>query len=342
MHIPGIGWGVLDSCKFKIDGKNRVLPLEYLRAQKVQALAFAFLSHPHEDHFQGLDEVIEAYPQVSTVGRYSGDSDRELKKYWARHDLERVEPLSDSLARVFNSMKHAADRGAKYFRLAEMKELYNVQATIKGKHCHSKLVALSPSGISEELYADALRRNIPKNGRIKHLKEADYNLIACAIMLEVNKVKILLGSDVEKGGHIQTGWKGICTLPGSPDLAADAIKVAHHGSSGSHHQPAWSMHRKRNPVAIVTPYCKGKHHLPGNGDMKRIREHSSKIGLTGEIEFSDPGEIYPTQLVNLSRFNFRNWQIRRTPENVGYIRLRYDLSGRLIESGTAPPSMWFS
>lgn len=45
LHIPGLGWGVVDSCEFKKSDRRIVPPLEYLIYQKVSKLAFLILSH---------------------------------------------------------------------------------------------------------------------------------------------------------------------------------------------------------------------------------------------------------------------------------------------------------
>jgi hypothetical protein len=52
LHIPGIGWGVVDSCTKRINGISVILPLVYLSELQPPPtkLAFVILTHPHEDH----------------------------------------------------------------------------------------------------------------------------------------------------------------------------------------------------------------------------------------------------------------------------------------------------
>jgi hypothetical protein len=341
LHLPGIGWGVVDSCVFKSDGNNHSLPLSYLKAIGVTELAFAFLSHPHEDHYLGLDEIIESFPRMKILGRYQGDSIEELKRYWIYRDLEKTHSTSDYLAKVFNAMRKAERKGIKYVRLSELQTVMKGSGNIAGKTFNSEIKVLSPSGVSEERYADALRRVIPREGeRLKYLKRYDHNLIASAFLIRVNDLKIILGSDVIKGGNIQTGWKGIMGITAANDLKAQVVKVAHHGSSGAHHQPVWSLHKLGKAMAIITPYYKGQTCLPGIGDVSRIRDHAVQAGITGEIVFDDAASQYPETIARQVGFDLRSWHIRRKPDRAGFLRLRYDLKGKIIEKSACPPSRW--
>lgn len=338
LHLPGFGWGVIDSCVFE----SSSLPLHYLKAFHVSDLSFVFLSHPHQDHFKGLDEVIDSSQSLEMVGRYNGNSITELKKYWIRRDVADATQVSDSLSKVFNSMNRAASKGVRYLKLSESVTLERKGQGQSGQYS-TKLVALSPSGMSEESYADALRRCLPRVGkRMKTLRDSDHNLIASAIWVEVNNVRLLLGSDVEKGTSRQTGWKGIISSPTCPDLKIDTIKVPHHGSSSAHHQEAWNKHKDGNPVSMITPFLKGSKVLPGQSDVVRIKNHSGHVGITGEIQFDGPSQHYDKSLVGQTIYDFRSWKIVRKPTKAGLLRVRYDLAGNLIEKFALSPSQWLS
>jgi hypothetical protein len=339
LHLPGFGWGVIDSCVFR----GVCLPLDYLRALNVSLLNFVFLSHPHQDHYLGMDELLDAFPSIEMVGRYHGNSIEELKRFWLRQDVANGTEVSESLAKVFNALKRAADRGASYQKLSE-NVTFQKQGIAAGGSFASKIVALSPSAMSEEVYTETLQRCIPRVGkRMKPLKITDRNLIASAPWISVNDTTILLGSDVEKGTLRQTGWKGIVSSPHCPDLKIGIIKVAHHGSSGAHHQEAWSKHRQKNPISLVTPFVQGKHALPGIGDMRRIKEHSQKVGITGETTcYDDPSKHYTHSVLRQAVYDFRNWRVVRIPKEVGFLRLRYDLTGNLLESLAVSPAQLIS
>lgn len=341
LHLPGVGWGVIDSCTFKSGGKKFCLPLSYLQAFNVPRLDFVLLTHPHEDHYLGLDDIIKAYPDLRMVGRYHGNSIEELKAYWAYRDFESSDSSLAPLAKVLNAIRRAEKTGTKFIKLSEMQCIIHESGLINGTGFNTEIRVLSPSGVSEERYADALRRCIPRVGkRLRYLRRTDHNLIASALLVKVNDLKIILGSDVEKGGHNQTGWKGIMGITTAQDMIAQGIKVAHHGSSGAHHQPAWSLHKQAGPLTIITPYFKGSQKLPGVGDLARVKGHSKRLGITGEVEFDHPTSAYPISTVTQAVYDFKSWRICRNPENAGFLRIRYDLSGNVVETHACPPSLW--
>ena len=86
LHIPYAGWGLIDSCEVKINKQAFILPLQYLlesfKNKKFPELAFIILTHPHEDHYKGLDKFIFHYPGgIQRICRYNGVGIRELKEY---------------------------------------------------------------------------------------------------------------------------------------------------------------------------------------------------------------------------------------------------------------------
>jgi hypothetical protein len=91
---------------------------------------------------------------------------------------------------------------------------------------------------------------------------------------------------------------------------------------------------------MVTPFLNGHLSIPGIADVKRIKDHSSEVGNTGEISFDDPAKHYDTSILRQTVYDFRNWKIIRSPEAVGLLRLRYSLAGQLVEKTAISPSQW--
>src|SRR3990167_7972796 len=65
LHIPDVGWGIVDSCISTKDNNDYVLPLEYLvnvfDCGDYPPLSFLILTHPHKDHYMGMDKLITEY-----------------------------------------------------------------------------------------------------------------------------------------------------------------------------------------------------------------------------------------------------------------------------------------
>ncbi len=82
---------------------------------------------------------------------------------------------------------------------------------------------------------------------------------------------------------------------------------------------------------MVTPFLNGPLSIPGTADVKRIKEHSSAVGITGEVRFDDPAKHYDASVLRQAVYDFRNWKNIRNVETVGVLRLRYDLAGQLVK-----------
>ncbi|KHE93779.1 MAG: hypothetical protein SCABRO_00456 [Candidatus Scalindua brodae] len=83
LHVPHVGWGIIDSFVQKFENTSIVPPLEYLLKildRPYPKLAFIILTHPHEDHCKGIDRIIKEYPGgIERVCRYDGFGLKELR-----------------------------------------------------------------------------------------------------------------------------------------------------------------------------------------------------------------------------------------------------------------------
>jgi hypothetical protein len=346
IHCPGIGWGVIDCCISEKHSGKIVHPLAYLKALHVEELAFIALSHPHEDHYLGMNELLDYYNgRLQRVVYYMGDGVRELLTYQARQAI----PGSYSLFRlveVIKSIDQAEKNGATKRRLGEMTDIIPVtQVNIPDyPPFRVHIQALSPSAESIKQYVDLLRKHIPREGEIlEKLPDKSHNLIASAIWCSVGDVKILLGSDVEKGSNDYTGWRGILRNMDRPSLAANIIKVAHHGSSSSFLAPAWTLHiQKGLPISIITPFTRSGRPLPNPNDVKRLTPLCKKLGLTSMIKVVNPKKVYAKPVQRAIERVSRSWEIIEEPESIGFIRVRMGIDGELRECANFSPAYFHS
>jgi len=249
-------------------------------------------------------------------------------------------PAAKSLALVFAAFNRAADRGAEKRRLSAMTQVIpRQQVVIDGKAVSTEVLSLSPSAADEETYVDILRKALPKTDRqLDEVPDDRHNLIASAILISVGDVVVLLGSDVEKGRNQSSGWRGIVSSADSPDLCLDVLKVPHHGSPTAHYRRAWEEHCQDGKiVSIVAPYDRGAQRRPSEDDIARIAENSKLIGLTSQISYKRPVEIYDRAI---ARRLPRVWRVIRPPQECGSIIVRYDLDGAKTMEKAVAPAVW--
>jgi len=179
VHIPSLGWAAIDSCEFGRFGQRFVPPLQYLISQKAQRLAFLVLSHPHQDHYKGMEQIIDHYlGKIDRICRYQGDGVRELAGYLTNRGIKGT-PGAKSFALVLKAIKKAVKNGAEFRHLSAMTQIVpsNI-ASINGNNFEVEVLSLSPSAEDEESYVDILR----KCKLINHRFFVDKYIILCIII----------------------------------------------------------------------------------------------------------------------------------------------------------------
>lgn len=341
VHIPGIGWGVIDSCEFKLAYQKYVPPLEYLILQNARNLTFLILTHPHEDHFAGMEQIIDNYlGKIGRVCRYSGDGTRELTAYLHNRGIKGRPGGAKKLASVFKAFKNAVDNGAEFRHLGAVTQIIPKQdASVNGKTFKVEVLSLSPLAKDVESYVDILRDALPKvGGQLEDIPDQKHNLIASALWIFVGNVTVILGSDVEKGSSRSSGWRGIVNSLDGPDLCVNALKVAHHGSPSAHYEKAWKEHCKRgNIISVMTPYTRGTQPRPSDGDIERIGSYSNHIGVTSHIRYLRPFEVYDRAV---ARRLPGKWRVVDPAKKCGMLTIRYDLEGNITLQKAVPPANW--
>jgi len=349
LHIPEIGWGVVDSCITRIGNTYVVPALNYLLEllpPTFPRLAFVVLTHPHKDHYEGIEKVLRQYPGgTERVCRYDGDGIRELKLYLTQQRVAGNYVLR-GLVDVFKAMEEAVKSGTQFRRLGEMAlvfDLKNVSVEGYGK-TDIRMMALSPSATSSQKYVEMLFKAFPQNGKpIFPINDEAHNLISVALLLDIGDIQVILGSDVENGLQANTGWNGIISNKDCPELWANLVKVSHHGSENGFNPLAWEQHcRKMRPLAIVTSFRQGKTILPKNEDIQNLKKVSHKVGLTSPLRLEkNLYKYYPRDVVSSLLNRARYVRIVEPTEKIGFIRTRFLLDGTITESRAEAPSCWY-
>lgn len=91
---------------------------------------------------------------------------------------------------------------------------------------------------------------------------------------------VLLGSDLEEKGQVNTGWSAVIASNRRPMGKSSLYKVAHHGSQTGEHQGIWADLLSPGPTSLITPFSKLTDPLPRSADRARIKANSSRALLT--------------------------------------------------------------
>jgi hypothetical protein len=138
------------------------------------------------------------------------------------------------------------------------------------------ITSLSPSDEQVQISLDDIAHLMPSTKETEERCVArGPNHLAVALWFSIGPVKLLFGADLEETNNPKTGWSIIVKSATRPSGKATIFKVPHHGSQNGHNPEVWSEMLAR-PIAILTPYVRGRTSLPKTSDLQRI------VGLSSE------------------------------------------------------------
>lgn len=283
-HLGGGDWIIVDSCIDRTTGNPVVL--DYLRRLGLRpetAVRMVVVSHWHDDHIRGASHVVKAAPDAEVVFSAALRSKEFFKVVGARSYTGTTGTDTDEMSEILAELKRRGSgriegRGPKW--AIESQRLFFREGGT-GRH-QAEVFALSPAPASLTLAAKEFAKHVPLLGETKRrVVSQSPNEVAVVLWIEVSGVCALLGSDLEETGSEAGGWKAILASTTRPQGKAEIFKVPHHGSATSHNSTVWTQMLLGPPIAILTPYLRGKA-LPAQDDVQRL------IGLTPSAFCSAP------------------------------------------------------
>lgn len=282
---------VVDCCS--AGGVN--LPERLLRHLGKKAIDLLVITHPDLDHVEGLAHLVSTF-KPSAIWRYPFEMyTRELVAMWCQKDPRNGRYIA--LRAALNTIDaHVRDTGRAVYAGAAVRP-WSPPGCGYAVHC------LAPTFVDQDrvrlVWDRVVRRSGSKwelsprferlmSGRTKLGDVA--NALSLALVVEWSARRVLLAGDVEngKGSNPHSGWKGVLDALDAPDEArghlvddVDIVKVAHHGSRRSFHDPAWRRHaRSRRTVGIVAPFATTP--LPSDQTLVNLRRHCARLGISAD------------------------------------------------------------
>ena len=235
------------------------------------------LTHLHADHCDGIDTVVK---------------ECEDAVFWLPAALPQ-ERIKEVIAEVVDESKQ--DRRKKMeaigsaFRYAtEPRDRHRLRLAVARKWLDDKrpdeIRLLGPTESAAQAaqgYGDD-----PVEPRIL-LRE---NATSAVLWVQAGEARALLTGDMDNNNRF--GWPTVfAELEGAGWLGgAGLVKVAHHGSKGSHHLPVydgWST----EPIAIVTPNTGLDDPLPRPTDFQKVIDLASEAWLAGPPFYRDRDRV---------------------------------------------------
>jgi beta-lactamase superfamily II metal-dependent hydrolase len=347
LELPGGKWGVVDCFTLDVDDDSKNPTLEFLRRRQVDSLEFVCLTHPHDDHYRGLRQLLEALPtrsfwrfgahgpadlQVTLLLRWQAETAADKEANDTANEyirlLQTVKILRSSRSKSRLLVKHASGIASLYpFPFVE-------------ENADVRITSIAPSGNMVAAYQDSLGDCIDENNCVKStLPRQAHNQVSMALLVEYGDARIILGGDVES-----KGWQEAMAEVGYSRLAAHAVKVSHHGSANGYAVGLWqSFARLGKPVAVVAPFR--RFDLPDAAAMQHIGEHCSAIYSTyfdePDASSEDSAGSETDGAIELAMRTI--FSSNRRPKNpkAGICSLRLDKGGRCSVTTASPAGILF-
>lgn len=246
--------GIID-CNLK--GRNLNPIVEHLKVRpSIIEIEFIILSHPHKDHYSGLEQLFEYLVDNNIrVKRFAHTLKDQGSVYWWRW----FEKNTDDVRLLVRIMRIVKDLKSKQIIQCVQALTENVRIDLaEGMY----LRCLSPSHDEQEEYQRLVKIDPDKNLR---QASAAANYLATVFKLTVKDKHVLFTSDAEVFSldritkhfpEVKAKKFFICQLP-------------HHGSKRNHHVPFWEwLETDENKVAVVSS---GQHHQYHHPDYDTVK-----------------------------------------------------------------------
>lgn len=310
VHVGDNAWVLIDSC---IDPYSRApAQLTYLNRLgiKPSRVRTIVASHWHDDHVRGISKLAESFPEAEFIVSSVFDK-REARAFLAAYSGKSGTNLNRGTKELYTIIENR-----KVFFV------HNRSIVFDFKLSNSQVIAtaLSPFHHAVAKSVAHFAQYIPSDAKsINNAAELTPNFESIAIHIDFGEEAILLGSDLEEDAAL--GWSALLADKWtSQRKIASAYKVAHHGSASGHAHGIWANLLSPSPVALMTPFIRGKHRIPTDSDRNRI------ISYTGNAHISSVSSKKPTmdnsQLKRLA--NLCNG-LGKTNPGFGAVRIRKQL-----------------
>ena len=331
LHFGQGKWFIIDSCL--CPETKQPIALKYLEEIGVEIstqVEGILITHWHSDHIKGVATLFKACAKA---------------KLYLSNALLSIEALN-IVALYKKDVFANTDQDIREFSeivkfLVESNERTRI-VPIKTRHTFfdyrnifpiSRLVALSPSdvAVTQSISKLIALRPKSKDSRTRNVVPESENLNAVAVHFTFGCFAVVLGSDLEETGNLQTGWSAIFEENIIEELSlptASLYKVSHHGSKTGFHEKIWQKLLVKKPLSMTTPYTRSG--LPTPDNIKVLQELSSIFLITRN----------PKTSKKIKRDNMVERELRSIAKNrksinekMGHIQMRISVDGS-VEIGT--------
>jgi len=262
VHLGDGSWLLVDSCLDPDTGA----PASGAYLDKIgvgrDQIRTIVASHWHDDHTQGLSQLVAKHPAANFVVS-AVFTDKDALAFLSAYSGESSSGLARGAKELYDAVKSRANIFPALHKHIVMEDTFHKRPV--------RVTALSPVSAVYTQFIAHLAQYLPKKGgAINNAPELQPNFESVVLHIDLDDDAILLGSDLED--HVSHGWTAVLADQWSRNRRpATAYKVAHHGSNTGDCPQIWATLPQPGSVACLTPWMLAGRRLPTNADQRRIR-----------------------------------------------------------------------
>lgn len=276
VHLANGKWMIIDSCQNPTS--KEVLPLLYLQQVGVDLkdVILIICTHWHNDHIQGLAEVLNRCINADFAMARAND----LKKFleFVNLDASKVtkEPSNASTTEFLGCLHILRER--------DKQPVWACQDRVLHAFGDTQVISLSPSDLTMAKFDQEISTLITEYGKAStKIQVSSPNAKSVAIFLKLGEHRAILGADLELSVDPGEGWTNVVNTCRTLDQPASLLKIAHHGSENGYYLDLWIKHiTKEQPIAKLTPWNKNKG-LPKPGMLEKYLQHTKNLFMTSSL-----------------------------------------------------------
>jgi len=318
IHLGNNNWIVIDSC---IDPITKTcLPLDYLKNIGVdlkENVKSIICTHWHDDHIKGISELLNACESSEFCFGKASDLDKFLLLVGIDSHKGDFASSTKELAKCLNILNN---RSLKNFATIKTAIQDRVLFRFEEQNIESSIISLSPSDhvVSEfdKELSSLMSEHHHTNMKIISRSPNEKSVV---LLVKINDINILLGSDLELSSDKRKGWECILNHSQFRNSKSVLFKIPHHGSKNGFYQRIWDELLTDNPISKLTPWSLGGNSLPTNDMLKTYSDLTSELYITLQNKSFTPKKR--EKRISKTIYKFNN-TLREIKYSLGIVRSR--------------------
>ncbi len=262
VHLGAGRWMTVDS--FNDPETGGPVVLRYLEELGVHpsAIELCCVTHWDQDHINGITTLVRAATNAKVVLSLALRRPDFVRLALEHQKRTYANPLGSG-TREFVKLLELLKNDGRALQVA-------VQDTVLHDADGTTVVALAPSsGTALEALGAASVAALEAAQTGDSVVEPTPNDASLVLRVASARTEILLGGDLERDG-----WRAVIESVSLQGVAAQHLKVPHHGSKDADNPRLWAEKVTDNVEYAVTRFNNGEHSLPREADRERLRARS--------------------------------------------------------------------